>query len=309
MQSKKTILRRGFADMSKHSLEVHDLVYRRGERAILRGINLNLGNGIFGLLGSNGAGKTTLLRLVATILAPSKGAITFDGVDAFREKGTYRKSLGYLPQSFGLYPGMSIHEQLSYFAAMKGMSNTKREVDRLLPIVGFTKEDMRCPSQSLSGGMKQRLGIAIALIGSPALVILDEPTAGLDPVGRTRLRFLLESIAQDAVVIISTHITQDVELCCSEMSILIGGTLKYMGSPHEVSESARGHVWQIDISRNDLERLKQLRRVVSVSNLSEDMAKVRFTGNPIGKGEAPVSPTLEDAYVYQATQCYVNDAL
>lgn len=290
--------------MSDHILEIHDLVYKRGERVILRGINLKIENGIFGLIGSNGAGKTTLLRLVATILAANKGRITFDGMDVSMKRESYRQSLGYLPQSFDLYPGMSIFEQLCYFAAMKGLSDARKEANRLLPLVGFSQEEMRYSTQTISGGMKQRLGIAIALIGQPALIVLDEPTAGLDPVERTRLRFLLEGIAQNSIVVISTHITQDVELCCSQMSILTGGVLRCTGSPHEVTESARGHIWQVVIAHSELKQLKQLRRIISVISLSEGMARVRFAGNPINAGEYPVSPTLEDAYVYQMSQSY-----
>lgn len=286
--------------MSDPRLLISDLtmVYP-GDIYAIRGVDLELHRGVFGLLGPNGAGKTTLLRLLATILQPSSGRILLDGMDSSNDRREYRAALGYLPQVFGLYPNLSALEHLLFFAPfsdVKGVA-AKKEALRLLDDVGLLEEANR-PASEFSGGMKQRLGIAIALLSKPRLLILDEPTAGLDPQERIRFRSLVEKISRNSVVIISTHIVQDVELGCSKVAVLNEGEILKEASPEDLISLAMGKTWVINASYQQYDEIKRSRSITSVKEIQNDQMQIRFVGDSLGYGETPVSPTLEDAYVY-----------
>src|ERR1041385_6734790 len=218
----------------------------------LRGVSLDLAPGVYGLLGPNGSGKTTLMKIIATLLEPDSGTIDMDGADLLGDKDHTRRMLGYLPQDFGLYPTLTAWQMLDYFAKLKGVTNRKERhalIDALLDRVNLSAER----SQRLggfSGGMRQRLGIAQALIGEPQLIIVDEPTAGLDPEERVRFHNLIsESATEDTVVILSTHIVSDVSNLCSRMAIIRHGKILSTCSPHEALDELKGSVWEGTVSR------------------------------------------------------------
>ncbi|RDB61615.1 ABC transporter ATP-binding protein [Gordonibacter sp. 28C] len=259
---------------------------------------LEIGQGIFGLLGPNGAGKTTLIRLIATLLKPTAGSIEFDGCDTLRDRRRFRARLGYLPQRFGLYPNLTARDHILYYASLKGVKGreAREETERLLAAVGLSADADRCVG-AFSGGMKQRVGIAGALVGSPRLLVVDEPTAGLDPEERIRFRSILEEASRDAVVILSTHILQDVELGCSRLAVVSRGRLVADATPDEFVASAQGSVWEAIASPQILDELKRVRTVTSVKELPDGTMRMRYVGEAAKIGETPVDPQLEDAYV------------
>lgn len=269
-----------------------------GNILALSNANLRLESGIFGLLGPNGAGKTTLLRLIATLLRPSTGSIELNGLDSSKNRKEYRANLGYLPQQFGLYPHLTAFEHILYFTSLKGMKNTsgKKEAYRLLEEVGL-REVADHPVGSFSGGMKQRVGIAGAMVGSPRLLVVDEPTAGLDPEERIRFRNLIEQHSRDSIVVLSTHIVQDIELGCQRLAVMADGKILYDASPGNLSKSAQGKTWQAEIFLSELRELERIREVIFTRNLTEEIVQVRFSGERLGLGEEAVEPTLEDAYI------------
>lgn len=271
--------------------------YSRGTYAI-HDVNLELSRGVFGLLGPNGAGKTTLLRLLATILKPSSGCVSLNGLDSASARKKYRSQIGYLPQSFGLYSNLSALEHLLLFSTLSGTKNSlaKEAALPLLNEVGLSEYANR-PISEFSGGMKQRLGIAIALVGKPRLLLFDEPTAGLDPQERIRFRSLIEKVSRTSIVFLSTHIVQDVELGCSRVAVMQEGRILRESSPEKLISSASESTWVIDTSFQHCDEIKRSRSVTAIRELSEDCVRVRFVGKSIGQGERKSHPTLEDAYV------------
>jgi ABC-type multidrug transport system ATPase subunit len=272
-------------------------VYPGGTRA-LDGISLEIPNGMFGLLGPNGAGKSTLMRCIATLQRPTSGAIRFGDVDVVRDPGALRRQLGYLPQDFGVYPRVSALEMLDHLAVLKGITGARRRkeiVEALLHQANLW--DVRKKALAgYSGGMRQRFGIAQALLGDPRLVIVDEPTAGLDPEERNRFSNLLAEIGESVVVILSTHIVDDVSDLCSRMAILAGGRIVRTGSPHELVDSMRGSVWRKTIPKEDLPDYRQRMRVIS-TRLREGRTVVHVEADAApepGFEQAP--PALEDVY-------------
>ncbi|MBB4846009.1 ABC-type multidrug transport system ATPase subunit [Paucibacter oligotrophus] len=218
--------------------------YGKGPAA-LQGINLDVGPGLYGLLGPNGAGKSTLMRTLATLQPPDSGSIALDGIDVLRDPQALRLRLGYLPQQIGAYPQTSGLQMLERFAWMKGFSDAherRREVQTLLERVNLSEAAAR-PVSSYSGGMLRRLGIALALIGAPRLLIVDEPTAGLDPAERTRFHRVLADVAADAVVLLSTHIVEDIENLCTRLAILAGGRIVAEGTPAGLCSALEGRLW------------------------------------------------------------------
>ena len=247
-------------------LEIRDLthVYGAGPRA-LDGVSLSITPGLFGLLGPNGAGKSTLMRCLATVQVPTSGGIRFDGVDVLAEPDRLRRTLGYLPQDFGVYPGVSARLMLDHMAVLKGIAAAaeRREVvGSLLVKVNLWAVRDR-PLSSLSGGMRQRFGVAQALLGAPRLIILDEPTAGLDPEERGRLLDLLAAIAEDAVVILSTHIVEDVADLCRRMAVLAGGRVALQGEPEALVRELAGRIWSRIVSRDELPDHEARHQVIS----------------------------------------------
>lgn len=214
----------------------------------LDGITLKVGTGTFGLLGPNGAGKSTLMRIIATLLTPDRGTVRLDAWDVQSDPLAVRSHLGYLPQEFGLYPNVPVRETLDHFAALKGHTDPSRRratVDAMLELVNLTRVS-RQPAGSLSGGTRQRLGVAIALVGNPSLLVLDEPTAGLDPEERRRLYDLLAEIAAERIVIVSTHIVYDVEELCERLVIINSGRLLVDGEPRALVAELDAAVWEVE---------------------------------------------------------------
>jgi ABC-type multidrug transport system ATPase subunit len=272
----------------------------------LSGVNLEILPGVFGLLGPNGAGKTTLMKILATLLEPDSGAAEMNGIDLISDKHGTRKILGYLPQEFGFYPTFTAEQMLDYFAKLKGVMDGKeraRLVDALLDRVNLSPARKQRLG-GFSGGMRQRLGIAQALIGQPQLIIVDEPTAGLDPEERNRFHNLLsETASENAVVILSTHIVSDVSSVCSQMAIIRRGEILTFATPRQAVAEMAGSVWQADVPREQLAALKSKVNVVS-SQMSDGLVRVRV----IAKGErptedfSPATPTLEDYYFSLVSQ-------
>jgi ABC-type multidrug transport system ATPase subunit len=266
----------------------------------LKGISLEVPAGVFGLLGSNGAGKTTLMKILATLLEPDSGTIEMSGVDLIARKDITRQRLGYLPQEFGLYPTLTAEQTLDYFGKLKGVwqrDERARLVDALLERVNLSSVRQQRVG-GFSGGMRQRLGIAQALIGKPELLIVDEPTAGLDPEERSRFHNLLsETAGEDTVVILSTHIVSDVSNLCDRMAIIQRGEILTSCSPRQALDGLKDCVWEAAVPCEHVSALKQRCRVVS-SNLLGGLAHLRVISKGERPGEvfSPAVPALEDYY-------------
>jgi ABC-2 type transport system ATP-binding protein len=278
--------------------------YPNGVQA-LRNLSLTIGNNMFGLLGPNGAGKSSLMRTIATLQDPDSGSIMLDGIDVLKQKNEVRKILGYLPQEFGVYPKMSAVDMLHHLAVLKGVTHTgerKEMVDALLQQTNLW--DVRKKALSTySGGMKQRFGIAQALLANPRLIIVDEPTAGLDPAERNRFLNLLSSIGRDVVVILSTHIVDDVRELCPRMAIIASGQVLLEGRPSESLQSLEGQIWsRIVDSDGELKEMESQMQVIS-THLVGGQHEVRvFAPNSPGAGFAPVPSGLEDVYFLNLAQ-------
>ena len=272
--------------------------YPNGVKA-LQDISLSIGNHMFGLLGPNGAGKSTLMRTIATLQAPDAGSINLDGLDVLANKREVRKILGYLPQEFGVYPKVSAVDMLHHLAVMKGITDKKERseiVDALLQQTNLW--DSRKKSLgTYSGGMKQRFGIAQALLGNPKLIIVDEPTAGLDPAERNRFLNLLSSIGRDVIVILSTHIVDDVRELCPRMAIIAKGKVLLEGAPSEALTALNGKVWsKVVASDEELKALESEMQVVSTHLIAgQHEVRIYADSNP-GDGFKPVDSELEDVY-------------
>lgn len=282
-------------------LVIKDLTktYSSGVQA-LRGVSLDLPTGVYGLLGPNGSGKTTLMKIVATLLEPDSGTVEMNGADLITRKVHTRRMLGYLPQDFGLYPTLTAWQMLDYLAKLKGVTNKKERhalIDVLLDRVNLSAERTQRLG-GFSGGMRQRLGIAQALIGEPQLIIVDEPTAGLDPEERLRFHNLIsESASENTVVILSTHIVSDVANLCSHMAIIRKGKIISTCTPRQAVDQLKGSVWEGTVSREQLAVFKSEFNVIS-SRTFDGQARVRV----ISKGQRPseefteATPVLEDYY-------------
>jgi len=271
--------------------------YPNGVQA-LKNVSIEIGNGIFGLLGPNGAGKSTLMRTIAALQDADSGTIMLGDVDVEKDKQGLREMLGYLPQEFGVYPKVSAIDLLDHMAVMKGITDAKRrkeQVDSLLYQVNlWESKDQKLGT--FSGGMKQRFGIAQALLGDPKIIIVDEPTAGLDPMQRNRFHNLLSEIGENVVVILSTHIVDDVSDLCNDMAIILNGELKLAGKPLELIKKLKQKVWQGLVEKDVAENLKNDERLIS-SRLYMGKVKVRLLSNvePMN-GFTINEPEIEDLY-------------
>jgi ABC-type multidrug transport system ATPase subunit len=280
-------------------LTLRDLsyLYPNGTRA-LDGVSLDLPAGMFGLLGPNGAGKSTLMRCIATLQTPQSGSIRFDGIDALADPQALRRVLGYLPQDFGVYPRVSALDMLDHLAVLKGYAargERRDAVERLLRQVNLW-EVRRKAVAGFSGGMRQRFGIAQALLGDPRLIIVDEPTAGLDPEERNRFLNLLAEIGQNVVVILSTHIVEDVAELCPRMAILAGGRIVADGAPADLTDALQGRVWRKVIAKEELEPLRAATQVIA-ARLSGGRTVVHVLADASpGEGFTPATAGLEDVY-------------
>lgn len=272
-------------------------VYKGGFKA-LDDVNLDIESGIFGLLGPNGAGKTTLIRILATLLEPSEGDIKIGDFDIYKNRKKIRKLLGYLPQEFNTYPQLTAFEFLDYIASLNGIKkNRKKEVERVLEEANLLDvSDRRV--KTFSGGMVRRLGIAQALLGNPKLLIVDEPTTGLDPEERIRFRTLLSEISEERVVILSTHIVGDISAACTDMALLNLGKLAYHGRPEDFIKYAENRVWIISTSEQDLDIIKEKHTIVSLI-IKDEGVDIRVTSDKRpGYDCETAEPNLEDAYIY-----------
>ncbi|MFM9862402.1 MAG: ABC transporter ATP-binding protein [Micropepsaceae bacterium] len=272
-------------------------IYRGGVTA-LNNISVEIKPGLFGLLGPNGAGKSTLMRSIATLQTPSKGAIRFGDIDVIKEPERLRQVLGYLPQDFGVYPRVSAYRMLDHMAVLKGIANARERrqtVETLLKQTNLWAVRNKAIA-GFSGGMRQRYGIAQALIGQPQLLIVDEPTAGLDPEERNRFLNLLADISQNVVVILSTHIVDDVAQLCSDMAIISKGNIVRQGAPAALIAELNGKVWRAFITKAELDQAKaQFNVILSRLVGGRTLIHVVSDANP-GQGFEPVTPDLEDVY-------------
>ena len=279
------------------SIQDLGLVYPNGTRA-LDGVTLDIPAGMFGLLGPNGAGKSSLMRCIATLQIPTQGSIRFGDVDVLADPDALRRTLGYLPQDFGVYPRVSALDMLDHLAVLKGLANRaqRREtVDALLHQVNLW--DVRKKALAgFSGGMRQRFGIAQALIGQPSLIIVDEPTAGLDPEERNRFLNLLAEIGENVVVILSTHIVEDVADLCPNMAIIASGRIVKSGAPLALIESMAGRVWRRTIAKGELDAFRRDHEVIATRLFGgRTVIHVLADAKP-GDGFEPVEGGLEDVY-------------
>ena len=281
----------------KLTVENISKTYPNGVKA-LKNVSLEINNGIFGLLGPNGAGKSTLMRTIAALQEADDGAIMLGDIDVAKDKQALREMLGYLPQEFGVYPKVSAIDLLDHMAIMKGIADAKirkEQVESLLYQVNLW-ESKEQKLGTFSGGMKQRFGIAQALLGDPKLIIVDEPTAGLDPMQRNRFHNLLSEIGENVIVILSTHIVDDVSDLCNDMAIILNGELKLSGKPLELIKKIEGKVWQGLIEKDVAETLEDDERLIS-KRLYMGKVKVRLLsdGEPM-KGFKLNEPEIEDLY-------------
>jgi ABC-type multidrug transport system ATPase subunit len=272
-------------------------VYGNGTRA-LDDVSLEVPKGMFGLLGPNGAGKSTLMRSIATLQTPTSGSIKFGEIDVIREPETLRRTLGYLPQDFGVYPRVSAYDMLDHMAVLKGIAGGKERketVETLLNQVNLWSVRKKALA-GFSGGMRQRFGIAQALIGNPELIIVDEPTAGLDPEERNRFLNLLAEIGENVVVILSTHIVEDVADLCPRMAVLADGKIRLEGSPADLLDQMKGRVWQKTIAKEALEDHRAHYQVISTRLFAGRTVIHVLADSRPGDGFEPAPGGLEDVY-------------
>jgi ABC-2 type transport system ATP-binding protein len=274
--------------------------YSNGHRA-LKSVNLEISNGMFGLLGANGAGKSTLMRILVSLMEPSSGAITINGMDLSKHRKEVRAMTGYLPQDFRFFPKLKTWEFLDYSArlgGLKGKTQRLEAIDEMLEQVGLYEVRERYANQ-LSGGMKRRLGIAQALIGEPKLIIVDEPTTGLDPDERIRFRNLLTKVSnRDVIIILSTHIVGDISSTCNQMALLRRGEVVFRGAPEELVKEAEGSVWRIQATLEQFDEVNTNYNVISTIP-SVGGWDIEVIATDTGKYPAePIQPNLEHAYVY-----------
>jgi len=279
------------------SLQDVSHVYANGTRA-LDHVTLSIPRGMYGLLGPNGAGKSTLMRTIATLQAPTEGSIRFGEIDVIAEPERLRRTLGYLPQDFGVYPRVSAYDMLDHIAVLKGIvtpGDRKTTVETLLHQTNLWTARKKALT-GFSGGMRQRFGIAQALIGNPGLIIVDEPTAGLDPEERNRFLNLLAEIGENVVVILSTHIVEDVSDLCTRMAVLVDGRVQLEGAPLELIGATRGRIWMKTIDRSTLPQYRERYEILSTRLFAGHTILHVLSDRDPGDGFASVDGGLEDVY-------------
>lgn len=273
----------------------------------LRDFSMELDRGVLALVGPNGAGKSTLMRILATVTKPTEGRVTWNDTDIAQSPDELRAVLGYLPQDFGIYPNLNAVEFLEYLAALKGLDGraARKRIQELMHIVNLFEVRKR-PLGGYSGGMKQRVGIAQALLNDPKLLIVDEPTAGLDPEERVRFRNLLSDLAGERIVILSTHIVSDAEATATEIAIINRGNLLEHARPERLLQTVEGKVWQWVIPSTELTAVKQ-QYLISSTARRGDGVHIRVVGKkPPGSDAQAVTPTLEDSYLYNIASANVS---
>ncbi len=282
-----------------NTLIIKDLTktYPNGVKA-LNGINLKITNGMFGLLGANGAGKSSLMRTIASLQKPSAGTLSFNDIDIVDEPANIRQHLGYLPQEFGVYPKVSAEKLLNHLAVLKGVLDTKARKDQVTALLQQVNlyQHRKKAVYTFSGGMRQRFGIAQALLGNPQIIIVDEPTAGLDPEESNRFLNLLSEIGENVIVILSTHIVEDVLNLCPKMAIMSYGQIISQGNPAELVASIEGKIWSKIIAKSDLEIYKKAFNVISTKLIAGQTQIRVIAENKPEEGFEMIIPNLEDYY-------------
>lgn len=280
-----------------NTLTLENLGKRYGDTWAVREVDLTFEPGVIGLLGPNGAGKSTLMRLVTTVIRPTEGRIYWNDTDTTETPQAIRSVVGYLPQSFGVYPNLTAGEFLSYLAAIRGVGNAGDRIDDLLELVNLSEERERRLGE-FSGGMRQRVGIAQSLLADPDLLVVDEPTVGLDPEERVRFRNVLADLADDRIVILSTHVVSDIEATASDIALLYDGGILTHEQPADLLAAADGAVWEWLVPASRLDSIKA-DHTISSSTRDRDGVRVRVISESSPAPEAErVEPTLEDAYLH-----------
>lgn len=280
-------------------LRADRLTKQYGSKIAVDRMDFTLKAGVYGLLGANGAGKTTLMRMICDILRPTSGEVLYDGRPVAEQGDAYRMVLGYLPQHFGYYPEFTAYKFMMYMAALKGLGKSAAAArsGELLDLVGLLEvKDKKI--KTFSGGMKQRLGIAQAMLGDPEILVLDEPTAGLDPKERVRFRNLISSFSKDKIVLLSTHIVSDIEYIANEILVMKAGTLIHQGKPDEVTKEMNGCVWECRVPAGEADRWNERYTIGNLRNEGEFSVLRVISKTRPDSGAVPVKPVLEDLYLY-----------
>lgn len=279
-------------------LKIKDLTKKYQDMAAVDGVSYTMTAGVYGLLGVNGAGKTTLMRMLCTLLRPTGGSITWDGRDIFEMDGEYRRILGYLPQDFGYYPDFTVYDYLMYIASIKGLRpvTARARAEALLRQVGLTgAKDKKM--KKLSGGMKRRAGIAQAMLGDPRILILDEPTAGLDPNERIRFRNLISELAEERLVLLSTHIVSDIEYIAGEILLMKDGRIKASGTIQELLAAMPKQVWSVNLPKAEVESYMKSYEVSNVKTVPGGAQLRIISAEKPADDAAPETATLEDLFL------------
>lgn len=280
-------------------LKIDQLTKRFNDFTAVNDVSYKMNKGIYGLLGINGAGKTTMMRMICTLLKPTEGSITYDGQDIWRMDNEYRRILGYLPQDFGFYPDFTAEDYLMYIASIKGIrpGTAKRKVDELLHLVGLEKV-RRKKMKKFSGGMKRRAGIAQAMLNDPKVLVLDEPTAGLDPNERIRFRNLISELAQDRLVLLSTHIVSDVEYIANNILLMKDGQFACSGTAEELTEGIDDKVWTCKVARSEVDFYMKHFKVSNIKTITDGVElRVLSSEKPCGYARQETA-SLEDVFLY-----------
>ncbi len=281
-------------------LKTIELTKKFGSKTAVNALNITLTNGVYGLLGANGAGKTTFMRLLCNIQNPTSGTILLNGKNIMGLGEKYRNLLGYLPQNFGYYPDFSAYDFLLYISALKGLDEklARKRSKELLEAVDLSR-DSRRKIKTFSGGMKQRLGIAQAMLNNPHILILDEPTAGLDPKERVRFRNLISAFSKDRIVILSTHIVSDVEFIAEKILMMKSGQIIHFGNPQEITSEIDGKVWECTVPTDYAEKYAAACNTSNLRNIDENQTVLRIIADyPPIENAIRVQPTLEDLYLF-----------
>lgn len=281
-------------------LKTIELTKKFGSKTAVNALNITLTNGVYGLLGANGAGKTTFMRLLCNIQNPTSGTILLNGKNIMGLGEKYRNLLGYLPQNFGYYPDFSAYDFLLYISALKGLDEklARKRSKELLEAVDLSRDSQR-KIKTFSGGMKQRLGIAQAMLNNPHILILDEPTAGLDPKERVRFRNLISAFSKDRIVILSTHIVSDVEFIAEKILMMKSGQIIHFGNPQEITSEIDGKVWECTVPTDYAEKYAAACNTSNLRNIDENQTVLRIIADyPPIENAVRVQPTLEDLYLF-----------
>ena len=280
-------------------LQAEHLCKSYGKKEALKGVSFTLHKGTYGLLGENGAGKSTLMRMMATVDFPTKGEILYEGKDIFRLDEEYRSLIGYMPQNYNVYPGFTARDFLEYMGVLKGIpkEKLKSRIDEVLEFVNLADVSGK-KVKTFSGGMKRRIGIAQAIINDPEILILDEPTAGLDPSERIRFSNIISDMGKDKIVLLSTHIVSDIEAIASELVVMRKREISKTGDVDALVQAVKGEVWETVVNQETYQQLRKERSIIHLKQMGKEV-QVRFVGeNYIGADCQQVEPTLEDYYIF-----------